>query len=202
MAEVVTPYECEHLVASLQPLRVEEAGAEAWVAQAAAVERLSVGAVLQSAGGETEAVARLLADTEDKVSCDWLTQISILSSHWSRWPCSCSSWPRWRPGARACCRGCCAHARPAPPSPPTPSCSTRRAASGSCISTMSTISIISTISTLSILPPQPPGDGSVPRGRGGGAGGRGHGPAGLLRQEHHPPALPHRCRGIYNIYNI
>ena len=42
MAEVVTPYECEHLVASLQPLSVEEAGAEAWVAQAGAVERLSV----------------------------------------------------------------------------------------------------------------------------------------------------------------
>ena len=143
MAEVVTPYECEHLVASLQPLSVEEAGAEAWVAQAGAVERLSVGAVLQSAGGETEAVARLLADTEDKVSCDWLTQISILSSDWFRWPCSCSSWPRWRPGARACCPGCCAHARPAHPSPPTPSCSTRRAASGSCISTMSAISIIS-----------------------------------------------------------
>ena len=91
MAEVVTPYECEHLVASLQPLSVEEAGAEAWVAQAGAVERLSVGAVLQSAGGETEAVARLLADTEDKVSCDWLAQVSILSSDWSRWPCSCSS---------------------------------------------------------------------------------------------------------------
>ena len=84
MAEVVTPYECEHLVASLQPLSVEEAGAEAWVAQAGAVERLSVGAVLQSAGGETEAVARLLADTEDKVSCDWLTKISILSYDWSR----------------------------------------------------------------------------------------------------------------------
>ena len=83
MAEVVTPYECEHLVASLQPLSVEEAGAEAWVAQAGAVERLSVGAVLQSAGGETEAVARLLADTEDKVSCDWLAQVSILSSDWS-----------------------------------------------------------------------------------------------------------------------
>ena len=23
-----------------------------------------------------------------------------------------------------------------------------------------------------------------------------------MRQEHHPPALPHRCRDIYIIYNI
>ena len=52
------------------------------------------------------------------------------------------------------------------------------------------------------MPPQPPGDGAVPRGRGGGTGGCWHGPAGLLCQEHHSPALPHRCRDIYIIYNI
>jgi len=66
MTNIVTPYEFEHLVSSLEPLEIEEAGCEKWIRQAGIIERLSVGAVLQTNSGETEIVARLLAD-KDKV---------------------------------------------------------------------------------------------------------------------------------------
>ena len=64
MANVVTPYEFEHLVSSLSPLELEHAGGEQWMEQAGLVERLSVGAVLQSGSGETEIVSRLMVDMD------------------------------------------------------------------------------------------------------------------------------------------
>lgn len=66
MSGPMTPFELSHLVSSLSPLDLETAGSEQWVEQAGLIERLSVGAVLQTGSGETEIVARLLVD-EDKV---------------------------------------------------------------------------------------------------------------------------------------
>ena len=66
MSSMVTPFELDHLVASISPLEVGTAGSEEWVEQAGLIERLSVGAVLQTGSGETEVVARLLVD-KDKV---------------------------------------------------------------------------------------------------------------------------------------
>ena len=79
MSDVVTPFEFDHLVTSLAPLSLEKAGQEAWAEQAGTVERLSVGAVLQSGSGETELVAQLLAD-KDKVKV--IVQHVIILETW------------------------------------------------------------------------------------------------------------------------
>ena len=79
MSDVVTPYEFDHLVTSLAPLSLERAGEEAWVEQAGTIQRLSVGAVLQSGSGETELVAQLLSD-RDKVKV--IVQHVIILETW------------------------------------------------------------------------------------------------------------------------
>ena len=43
MSNIVTPYEFDHLVSSLRPLNIEDAGDEHWVEQAGLVERLRWG---------------------------------------------------------------------------------------------------------------------------------------------------------------
>ena len=68
MTDVVTPYEFDHLVSQLAPLRLEGAGEEDWVEQAGTIQRLSVGAVLQSGAGQTEIVAQLLTDKVSSIN--------------------------------------------------------------------------------------------------------------------------------------